>query len=166
MVIITGWIAVQRNVLIDFNLEQYSLNIKTDSVLGSNDDVRVWFYTSQGDRAGYLNLHFSSTPQCLIGACSSGRTNFPTNLPTDNDKVWRVTLTRTSGIRLVVHCNEEEVLNTLISDSTCGNSNWYKLWSREVAKIKFPSSDKASDYYQPQSGNINYRWITSLIIRH
>ena len=153
----TGWIAVQRDVLIDFNLEEYSLNITTDSTLGSDDKVSVWFYTSQETLAGYLNLYFSSTPQYLISRCNSDYTNFPTNLPSDKDKVWRVTLTKISGIRLVVHCNEEEVVNTLISGSTCDNSDWsiYRYWSREVAKILFSSWDTASDYYQPQPGNLN-----------
>ena len=155
VVIITGWIAVQRDVRIDFNLEEYSLNIKTDSTLGSDDEVYVRFLTSQGDEIGILRLYFTSTPQNNIYPCNSDWTNFPTNLPPGNDKVWRVTLTRTSGIKLVVHCNEVEVLNTLISDSTCDDSRWSTQWSmsREVAKIEFYSSDKASDYYQPQQGS-------------
>ena len=142
-------------MLIDFNLEQYSLNITTDSTIGSNNKVAVQLYTSQEDWVGALKLYFFSTPQYLIRPCSSGNTNFPTNLPSDNDKVWRVTLTRTSSIRLVVHCNEEEVLNILMSDSTCDVSNWSTNWSREVAKIMFLSGDTASDYYQPQPGNLN-----------
>ena len=141
-------------MLIDFNLEKYSLNIKTDSTIGSNDVVHVQFRTSQGYYAGALKLYFFSTPQYWIGACSSGNTNFPTNLPPGKDKVWRVTLTRTSGIRLVVHCNEEEVLNALMSDSTCGSNDWStSYWSKEVAKIMFLSGDTASDYYQPQPGS-------------
>ena len=124
MVIITGWIAVQRDVLIDFNLEEYSLEIKTNNALGSNDVVGVFLHTSQEDHVGVLFLQFTSTPVYNIGACSSNSANIPTNLPYAKDKVWRITLTRTSGIRLVVHCNEEEVLNTMISDSTCGKSDW------------------------------------------
>ena len=153
MVIITGWIAVQRDVMIDFNLEQYSLVIKTDSTLGSKDRVIVGLYTSQVDIAGALTLFFTSPPQYNIGYCNTGYTNFPTNLPSDNNKVWRITLTRTSGIRLVVHCNEVEVLNILMSDSTCGASSWSTFWSREVAKIKFYSRGTASDYYQTQPGS-------------
>ena len=153
MVIITGWLAVQRRVKIDFNPEQYSLEIKSDSTLGSNDEVGVLFLTSQGDITGSLYLYFFSTPEYLIGYCSSSSAYLHTNLPPDKDKVWRITLTRTSGIRLVVHCNEEEVLNYLISDSTCSISNWSTFWSREVAKIKFSSFDDASDYYQTQPGS-------------
>ena len=158
MEITTGWIAVQlRGVYIDFSLELYSLNIKTDSTLGSNDIVDVGFYTSQGHLVGYVSLYFYSTPQYYIGRCSSGRTNFPTDLPTATDKVWRVTLTRTSGIRLVVHCNEVEVLNTLMSDTTCDDRDWSTSWSGEVTKIKFAAHDTASDFYKPvKPGNCVY----------
>ena len=156
MITTSGWIAVQRNVRMDFNLEEYSLNIKTDSKLGSNDKVAVHLCTSQEYFAGALILYFRSTPQYRIRYCNTDLTNFPTNLPPDNDKVWRVTLTRTSSIRLVVHCNEVEVLNYLISDTTCDDSNWSTNWSREVPKIRFSSLyDTASDYYQPQPGNLN-----------
>ena len=160
MVITTGWIAVQRDVYIDFkfNLEQYSLDIKTDSTLGSNHKVDVYFYTSQVHLVGYLSLYFYSTPQYYIGGCSSDNTNFPTDLPTATDKVWRVTLTRTSGIRqLVVHCNGVEVLNTLMSGTTCDDREWSDYWSGEVAKIKFTASDTASDFYKPvKPGNCVY----------
>ena len=118
----SGWIAVHRGVLIDFNLKQYSLNITTDSTLGSDDNVNVEFYTSQGDEVGALALFFFPTPEYRIWYCNADWTKFLTTLPPDNDKVWRVTLTRTSGIRLVVHCNEVEVLNYLMSDSTCDES--------------------------------------------
>ena len=140
--------------MIDFNLEQYSLVLKTDSTLGSDDLADVRLYTSQGVYAGGLYLLFYSTPQYYISHCNLVPTNFPTNLPPDNDKVWRVTLTRTSGIRLVVHCNEEEVVNYLMSDSTCDISAWSTIyWRREVGTIRFRSDDTASDYYQPQPGS-------------
>ena len=169
MVITTGWIAVQRGVDIDFNLEQYSLEIKTDSTLGSKDVVRVMFFTSQRDSAGSLYLYFYSTPQYYIMGCNSGYTNFPTDLPTAINKVWRVTLTRTSGIRLVVHCNEVKVLRTLISDTRCRQSKWSTYWGRSVAKIKFSSgflaSDTASDFYRHVTGNCVIQELKSKIRR-
>ena len=166
MVITTGWIAVQRDVYIDFSLERYSLNIKTDSMPGSSDVVRLQFYTSQRDPAGGLFLYFYSTPQYWIARCSSSYTNFPTDLPTATDKVWRVTLTKTSDIRLVVHCNGVEVLNTLISDTKCGRSYWSSYLSGEVAKIKFTASDTASDFYKPvKPGNCVIQDLKSKIRR-
>ena len=167
MVITTGWTAVQRDVDIDFSPEQYSLDIKTDSTIGSDDYVRVNFLTSQVGWVGYLKLRFSSTPQYYIGYCNSGLTNFPTDLPTATEKVWRVKFTRTSGIRqLVVLCNRVEVFNTLISGSTCSYADWSVFWSGEVAKIKFTSDDTASDFYKPvKPGNCVIQDLKSKIRR-
>ena len=154
VIITSGWIAVQPGNGFDFNLEKYSLNIKTNSTLGSNDKVKMGFYSSQRDSVGGITLLFHST-QYRIWNCYSNYANYITNLPAADEKVWRVTLTRISGIRLVLHCNEVEVVNTLMSNSTCHHSWWNTPWSREVAKIWFTSSDTASDYYQPQPGNLN-----------
>ena len=135
---------------IDADLENSPLEIKTDSSLGSDEKVDVNFITSERFLAGRIILHFSSTPQYELRYCTS-RTNFPTKLPTDTNKVWRITLTRTSGIRLVINCNEVEVLNFLLSDKTCKDSSWNYYWSKDVEKIFFDSEDTASDYHR---GNI------------
>ena len=116
-------------------------------MLGSEDEVRVRFYNSQGDRAGGVRIYFSSSPQYFLGWCSS-RTNFPSTLPTAVDKVWRISLTKTSGKTLQIHCNDVEVLNFLLSDDTCDDSDWRKYWSRDVDKIGFTIDDTASHYYR------------------
>ena len=66
-----------------------------------------------------------------------------------------LTLVKTSSIRLVLHCNEVEVLDFLFSDATCGDKSWSKDWSREVAEIEFEVYDTASDFYRPQPGYTN-----------
>ena len=134
---------------IDADLENSPLEIKTDSSLGSDEKVSVWFRTSEGSYAGAVILYFTSTIQYKLWVCTYPSTNFPTALPTDTNKVWRITLTKTSGIRLVIHCNEVEVLDFLMSDSTCSSSSlWNSIWSRDVKEIYFSSSDTASDYYR------------------
>ena len=136
---------------IDADLENSPLEIKTDRLVGSGEEVSVWFFTTKGSFAGAVHLYFSSTPQYKLKDCTSW-TKFPTALPTDTYKVWKISLTRTSGIRLVINCNEVEVLNVLLSESTCSVSWWNTGWSRDVEKISFSSySDTASDYYR---GNI------------
>ena len=132
---------------IDYDLENSPLEIRTDSVVGSNKEVKVLLYTAQGDKAGGVHLYFTSTIQYLISWCIS-YTNFPTELPSDNNKIWRITLTRTSGIRLVIHCNNKEVLNVVISDTSCSQKDKFSNWNAEVAKIMFSSSDTASDFYR------------------
>ena len=147
---LAGWIPVlKRNVLIEWDLESTPLEVRTNSVLGSGDEVDVRW----GNFLAGIKLNFASTLQYQLHWCSSSWTNFPVTEPSANDKVWRITLTRTAGIRLVIHCNDVEVLNTLFSEATCSYSGWSKAWSRDVAKIKFPSDDTASDYYGPQPGD-------------
>ena len=143
----TGWTQVQHGVYIDADLENSPLEIKTDSSLGSDERVYLDLRTSEQSDAGDVILYFTSTPQYQLRYCTTSRTDFPTKLPTDTNKVWKVSLTRTSDIRLVIHCNEVEVLNILMSDSTCSSSSWNKYWSRDVKEIFFSSSDTASDYY-------------------
>ena len=145
---ITGWTQVKLDEYIDADLESSPLEIKTDSFLGSYEKVWVNFYTSEGEYAGGVIFLFLSTLQYWIRGCSNSRTDFPAALMTDTIKVWRISLTRTSGIRLVIHCNNEEVLNFVLSDSTCSyGSEWSDTWNKDIKQIRFEEGDTASDYY-------------------
>ena len=153
----TGWIAVQRGVKINHDLENSPLQIKTDSVVGSDEKVIVYFYTVEGDTAGGIALYFKSPSQYFLPWCSASWTTFPTSLPTEKDKIWTITLNKISGIRLIIHCNSKEVLNVVLSDTICGYRDWSSYWSRDVGKIKFTSTDTpdtASDYYRPGKFNL------------
>ena len=145
----TGWIPVQRGQFIDFDLDNSPLEIKTDSTLQSYELMKAYFYTSQGHNAGGIDISFRPSPTYFLDQCHDSWTSFRTALPTDNDKVWRITLTKTSGIRLVIHCNDKEVVNVLMSD-TCTRSHWDNYWGKEMKKIKFLSVplDTASDFYR------------------
>ena len=138
------WTAVNH---ITLDLENTPLEIRTNSTLGSGDKVSVWFSTTQRESAGGVHIYFSSTPQYYINYCSSSRTNFPSNLSSEVDKIWRITLDKTAGIRLQINCNGVEVVNVLMSDNTCMNSRWRNFWSGDVY-IYFAPLDTASDYYR------------------
>ena len=137
---------------IEADLENSPLEIKTDSSLGSNEKVYVIVQTSEGNWVGRITLHFTSTPKYELLYCTTSKTNFPTDLPTDTIKVWKITLTRTSGTSLVIHCNNKKVLNILMSDTTCTSSSWKNTWGKDVGMIKF-YLDTASDYYR---GKLRY----------
>ena len=143
---ITGWLPVQRGVKIEWDLESTPLEVRTDSVLGSHDQVIVNFFSAGGDYAGEVYLFFISTLHYYFKWCSTTWLN-PVTEPSANDKVWRITLTRTAGVRLVIHCNDVEVLDMLLSDATC-RSGWSTHWSRDVTKIQFHHNDLASDDYR------------------
>jgi len=133
-------------VLIEWDLASTPLEIKTNSLL-SGDSVDVYFLSAGGESAGRVQLYFNSPLQYWLGWCTESWTNLPVTPPSANDKVWRFTLTKTASVRLVIHCNEEEVLNKLFSEATCWNSAWSMYWNRDMTKIKF-FSDSASDYYR------------------
>ena len=138
---------MQRNVEIEWDLESTPLAVITNSVLGSGDQARVRFYSAGEEFVGTVWLYFTTTLQYSLYHCNV-YTNLPVTPPSATDKVWRITLTRTAGVRVVIHCNDVEVLNRLLSGATCINSLWSTIWNRDVTKIQFESSDTASDYYR------------------
>ena len=141
---------MQRDLNFNYDLENSPLQIRTNnSAAGSNAQIRVSLYSATGDYAGGVELFFTSPPQYLIEHCSISRTNFPTDLPFEIDNIWTLTVTRTSDVsRLILYLNNTEVLNLVISDTTCTESTWSTYWNRDVEKIMFPSADTASDYYR------------------
>ena len=135
---------------INYDLENSPLQIKTDSVDGSDEGVMVNFFTASdgsGNRAGGVYLAFLNPPKYSFSYCT--RQQFFNHLPSETDKVWTISLTRNSGEkRVVVHCNSKEVVNFELSG--CSKSNWESFWkNNDVAKIHFASSDTASDFYRP-----------------
>ena len=116
--------------------------------------MEVYFFSTQREDAGSVAIYFSSTTQYSLFFCSSSWTNFPTNLPVEASKVWRITVDKTAGIRVKIHCNGVEVLNLLLSDTTCSDNWWRKYWSKDVEYIYFWPYDTSFDYYRAgQTGN-------------
>ena len=129
------------------DLELTPLEIKTDSALGSGQMVQVWFFSLTSEFAGGLEIYFDPTPAYSLNWCDE-RIDLSSNLPTDVSKTWRVTLSKTSDIRMQIHCNEVEVVNFVISSNSCGNEAWSTFWNRTIAIIRFNSEDTASNYYR------------------
>ena len=144
-----GWIAVQRDVDIIYDLENSPLLIRTNSEVGSDERMNLWFHTAGGETAGGVALKFMSPQHYWIHFCTFW-TNLPTALPTQTNKIWTITLSKISGIRLSIHCNDKEVLNIVMSSTTCSDNRWSEKWSRDMKKIHFSSKwDTASDFYIP-----------------
>ena len=136
---------------IDYDLENSPLEIRTNSATGSGDKLNLDFYNNQNKIAGGFIVDFWSSPKYELYYCTSSSTNFPVDLPSDDDKVWKINLDRTSGVaRVVIHCNGMEVLNVEPSEKTCDLTSWSNVWSRDVEKIEFNIFvGTASDFYRP-----------------
>ena len=135
-------------------MESTPLEVKTSSKLGSNKQMKVELYAGTGSKTGSVAVKFSSTPQYRLFYFEKSYRNFPTTLPDATDKVWRITVGKSSDTRSVqIHCNNVEVLNVEISHSLCEVATWKSYWMKERVAIVFPSSDTASNFYRPYTGN-------------
>ena len=154
----TGWFKIpSSNTKIIYDLENFPLEIKTDSKLKSGEKVDIKFYSSPKESAGGIIFYFTSTLKYRIRRCTMTFDDFENAIyvPKENNKVWRIALSRNSGIRrMVVHCNEVRVLDVVISESLCDDveGGWASYWSKDVGQIEFESFDTASDLYRRASG--------------
>ena len=128
------------------------LRIKTTTDLASEGQIRVRFYTVSGAHQAGLNIKIATTPQYWLHYCTPDSfRDFPTDtdLPSPDERTWVITITRTSEIRIIVHCNGQEVLNLQLSNSVCTGtrSDWSILWNKDYDSISFPNGD-AAFYFQ------------------
>ena len=158
---------VERQTSINFDIENNSLQIKTNSLVGSNEVVIVSFRTAQGGWYGGVEIKHEATPKYWIRYCSpsGGFLDFLPTVPSDTVKVWQITLTKTSQVRLVIHCNSVELLDFVVSASTCDSERYDSTkWDPNLTltAIYFQPSDSASDYYR--SGERHLQSFSGIII--
>ena len=105
------------------------MEIKTTIRAGSNKEVVSQFYTAEGAPVGGVTLYFESTTKYQIWHCNKHKINLTPNLPSTVDKVWRISLSRSPDVRVVIHCNGKEVVDALVSESTCEDLSWSRAGS-------------------------------------
>ena len=138
---------VVKRVKIPWDPDSQDISILTDSVAGNDEEVKVNFYDDGGQTVGAVFIHFLEPIKYQIVWCTSFYIPFPDSLPTETEKTWVISY-NPAELRVIIFCNGVEVLSVVLSDSVChGNSNWRNYWQRTPTKIKFSSSDTASDQY-------------------
>ena len=150
---IADWTDVTTDVLIDFDLETYPLEIKCDSAADSREYIDVLFYTADENVDDNINnrefkMFFGQSTQYFIYSCTDDWQYLPTAISSSHDDTWTITKTNTG---LTVEFNGDEVANYLFSSSS--NSDCVDTYNVEVTRIKFSSSfDTASDQYRAGTG--------------
>ena len=137
---------------IDYDLPNNPIEISTDSTLGRNDLMYLGTRDAQDNYAGGI-LIYPSSVSYLFDGCLQNYVDFSANLPDTTNKVWRITFTKDAGTRLVIHCNDIEMLDITASDSVCDRTEWKSFYDREMVKINFFSGDTATDKYRPYKGD-------------
>ena len=134
-------------------MDNSPFGIKTLSDVGSNERVVLHFYTNEQVSAGGLRIMFSDPPQYQLHECTNLK-NFPEDLPASDQKIWNIEVKKNQGIKVLIYCNEELMVETEVSDETCNyNGSWSEKWTGYMRKVRFTSEDTASKFYKPSKGN-------------
>ena len=91
------WTAVQRSAKIPWDLEGTPFQIKTDSTLGSGDQIKVVMYDKDSSYISYVIVKFSSPMRYWINFCGS-ETDMSVQPPAEVDKIWTIDKTATAFI--------------------------------------------------------------------
>ena len=146
MCCVTGTLKeVLRDKLMPWNPDSESITVRTYSIAGSNEAVGVYFYDKYSHRTGGVFIFFDTQIWYFIVECMNFYVLFPDTLPTETQKTWEFACNYTEQ-RVVLHCNGVQVLNFVLSDSECTESNWRDRW-RKSTQLKFSSIDTASNSY-------------------
>ena len=140
---------VVRDVMIPFNSDSVDLTIRTDSVMGSEEYVRVLFDDDDNQPAGGVIIRFYSPIQYYMDWCTNHYSTFPVSPQTQTEKTWRIVY-YPAELRVAIYCNEVGVVNVVLSDSVCTSysTTWRAYWEqRKPTQIKFYTYDRASDEY-------------------
>eukprot|EP00116_Pleurobrachia_bachei_P003198 sb/3463460/ len=153
-VVPTDWTAVGRDVYILWDLEETPLQIKTDSTLGSDEEINVQMHKNDRSYISRVGIKFSSTMQYAIGWCTIIWQELPVQPPVEVDKIWTITKTKTA---FTITCNNVEVLNYLFADSSRTEYCAPQWGGDVVGNIYYYSAigpsqqDTASDFYRAES---------------
>ena len=147
------------DVKIPWNPDSETIIVNTDTVARKwiKKKMNVIFYDKYGDCAGSVLIKFDTVIEYQIGWCSKFYIPFPVTLPTRTQKTWIFTYNYADK-NLVFYCNGVQVLNVVLSDSTCNRYyKWSNFWNNKPTQIKFYSKlDDVSDSYSIYSKKGTY----------
>eukprot|EP00116_Pleurobrachia_bachei_P002679 sb/3462941/ len=139
------WTAIKTEAKIPWDLEKTPLQIKTDSTLGSNEQMFVNIYDKDNVMVGNLAVFFGTWRYKMVPC--TGDINTWAYFPHVGGHLYVFfwTFTKT-GTALTIRCNGVNVLNYQFADSPHGGCVT-KMGGDVVEQIQFPNWATASDYY-------------------
>ena len=152
---------VVSGLLLPWNPDSENITVTTNSVSGSEEEVvvdsaKVLFIDKDGNGTGSVIIYFSTEIEYLIGECKHGLIPYPATLTT------KKTLTITynyKNMRLVLHYNGVEVLNFVLSDSTCLIKGPHNYWKTKPTELQFPDNDTPSASYCISNNTGDYKSV-------
>ena len=133
------------------DLENYSLQLRTDSKTGSTDKVWIQLFTDQDDYLTDISFIFADN-NYQIGYCTPGKPDqlSMSNVPTETDKIW--TLSKFPKA-FTVTCNDVKVFKLVFDEIGQGEfESCVTRWGKSIKKIQFGNQDTATDHYRQVPG--------------
>ena len=153
------WKAVERNVILEHDLENIPLRIRTNTDLDYiQEKIWVKLFDSTDVEIGEIIIYVRQDPLFQIRGCMMSYKDIAFSLLSEINKEW--TILKQPGPTLTVQCNDEIILEFLMSSSTCDVYGWKSNWSKEVTK--FSDDDRASDFYESTAlaGNVQFYYFS------
>ena len=131
----------------EFDFEQYSLQVKTDtSQTPAGSYLAMSWFSEEKSQAGSIYINFGESGVKYSALyCVDQETVFqlPESVGDAAEKTWTFTRTKEA---VTISCNEEKVLN-LQFDTDCAEG-WTDYWGLEPMFVQFDSLDKVSTAYR------------------
>ena len=135
---------MDQRIKLDIPLETSPLQIKTDSLIGSDERIVIrLIFDDDTNSYSFFSIIFSSPPSYRFHKCMVEDSTVKYDWPPVNNKVWTIKKT-TSAITIL--CNGGVVLYFALSENNCDSLQ--PIWKENVARIRFADTDSASDYYR------------------
>lgn len=148
--------------MLEVDLEATPLQVKADSMTGSEEHIKIWMVNKEDASfvAGIL-IKYSDPITFSVAGCGTTYTQFPKQLPSDQHKIWTFSKTE---LGMKIEVNGIEVLDYHYTESQCGAS-WKRLKELNIHYIKFDNvHSEAVDFYRLKHGR-NLLVLSSLF-RH
>ena len=148
------WIYVVLDKYYDVQLDYSVIYLMTNHDLGSGGKSVMWFSDMDLNSAGGFSVRFTSGKSQVdynLHACNPYR-KLPIQPPEVKHKVWMI---KKRGFRMELWCNEEFLLDFIISGDTCEDPEWDTVHSRKGVALRFPEEhDTATKLFY--SGSVFY----------
>ena len=164
---ISEWQQVETSKFIDHDLDTSTLMIRTDSWIraGTYLGVRFYRHSTNASPSG-IDIDMNSS-WYKIFKCRDSWIRFSTDLPNDGVRIWKIT--KTPEIRLIIHCNDKEVLNVQLSEAVCKNfkNNWQNFWGWGKGlqeRVKFAYHQSKTDLYMSIAAQGDFYFFSFFLI--
>ena len=131
-----------RNINID--IHSTTLQVYTDSEIGSGDKFWAKFQETADETVRGLSFYFKSPPTLTIGFCPIDEIEISSSkLGTDKNRIWTIVL---ENLNIKILCNGIEIIDYDLQNA--GSEHCRNKWNFGPSQLKFSSEDNASDLYR------------------